>query len=98
VDGYQRVEDVKRHVARLPVRQVMLPGHVLVERPAVDVLGDEIPVTVGGLRGPVNLHHVRVLDLAQRADLAAYGLVAGGVVEELEGTLLPFELVANPVD
>ena len=37
-------------------------------------------------------------DLAQGADLAAYCLIAFGVVEELERPLFIFDVVAHPVD
>ena len=39
-----------------------------------------------------------MMDLAQRADLASHGVVAGGVVEELERALLALDLVAHAVD
>ena len=98
MDGNERVQDVEGDVDRFAVAQVALAGRVLVERLAVDVLGDEVPVAVARLAGPVDLHDVRMVDLAERADLAAHRLVAGGVVEELERSLLAFDLVAHPVD
>ena len=50
------------------------------------------------LPAQIDLDDVGVVDLAQRADLPAYGVVAGGVVEELEGALLALDVVAHPVD
>ena len=38
------------------------------------------------------------MDLPQGADLAAYRLIAPGAVEELERSLLTFDIVADPVD
>jgi hypothetical protein len=39
-----------------------------------------------------------VLDLPQGADLAAHGLIPGGVVEELDRALLVLDVVAYAVD
>ena len=50
------------------------------------------------LPAQIDLHHVWMVDLAQRADLPADGFVAGGVVEELERTLLAFDFIENAVD
>ena len=97
MDGDERVEDVERDVDGLAIAQVALAGGVLVERLAVDVLGDEVPVAGVGLAGPEDLDDVGVVDLAKRADLAAHGVVAGGVVEQLEGALLALDLVAHSV-
>ena len=52
MDGDERVEDVERDVDRFAVAEVPLAGGVLVERLAVDVLRDEVPVAVVGLVGP----------------------------------------------
>ena len=50
------------------------------------------------LSAQIDLDDVRVVDLPQRADLPAHGVVAGGVVEELERSLLAFDIVADAVD
>src|SRR5205085_1845495 len=98
MDRDEGVKDVDGDVDGFTVAQLALAGGVLVERLTVDVLGDEVPIAGVGLAGPEDLHHVGVMDLAKRADFPADRLVAGGVVEELEGTLLALDLVTNPVD
>ena len=77
VEGDERVEQVERDVYRLPVAKASLPVDELVERLAVDELGDEIPVAGVGLAGPEDLHHVGMMDLPQGADLAAHRRVSG---------------------
>ena len=98
VKGDERVQQVERDVDGLAVAQALLAGGELVERFPVDELGDEVPVAGVGLAGPEDLHHVGVLDLPQGADLAAHGLVPGGVVEELDRALLVLDVVADAVD
>ena len=98
MDRDQSVEDVESDVDGFAVAEVLLAGCVVTQGLAVDVLGDEIPVAGAGLAGPEDLDDVRVVDLAERADLATDSFVAGGVVEELEGPLLALDLVADPVD
>ena len=51
-----------------------------------------------GAVGPDHLDDVRVVDLAECADLPAHGVVAGGVVEQLEGPLFALDDVDDPVD
>ena len=46
------LEDVERDVDRFAVAKVLLAGRVVVERLAVDVLSDEVPVALLGLVGP----------------------------------------------
>src|SRR5690242_1175412 len=75
-----------------------LASRVLLERFAFDVLGDEIPIACVRLTRPEDLYDVRVVDLAKRADLAANGFIAGGVVEQLERAFFAFHFVANSVD
>src|SRR5207247_6192868 len=38
------------------------------------------------------------MDLPQGADLAAHCLIPGGAVEELEGPLLTFDVIAHAID
>ena len=75
-----------------------LAGRVLVERLAVDVFRNQVPFAVRRLPGPVDLDHVRVLDLPQRADLPAHSFIASGAIEELESALFTFDLIEDPVD
>ena len=94
----QRVEQVESDIDRLPVAEDPAAADELTQWLTLDELGDEVPVAGAGPARPVDLHHVRMTDLAQSADLAAHRRIAGRVVEELERPLLLLDLVAYPVD
>ncbi len=97
MNGRQGAEHVERDIDRFTVAEMLLAVRVVGEKFAFDVLHDEVPLAALGAVGPDNLHHVRVVDFPQRADLASDGVVAGGVVEELEGSLFSFDYVSDSI-
>src|SRR5512146_329410 len=98
MEGGECLEQVERDVHRLPVAKIPLSSRELLQRLAVNELGDEIPLARARLAGPEDLHHVAVPDLPQRADLAAHRLMPGGGGEQLECSLLALDLVTDLVD
>src|ERR1700677_2843087 len=94
----QRVQQVERDINRLPIAKAPGFASELVEPLPVNELGDQVPLPRGGLVSPEHLDHVRVTDLPQGTEFAADRVIAGGVVEQLEGSFLTLHLIADPVD
>ena len=92
MDRDERVEHVERDVDRLPVPEVRLARRCSrrASSPSTYSMIRYHSPSVG-LVGPDDLDDVRVVDLAQRADLAADRVVAGGVLEQLERPLLALD-------
>src|ERR1700733_8571290 len=98
MESEECVQQIECDIHRFPVAKAPRSGHELIEWLSFDELGDQIPVAEAGPVSPEALHHVAMMDLSQGADLAAHRLIAGSVVEELERSLLTFDIVAHPID
>src|SRR5580700_7670185 len=94
----ERVQQIECDIHCLPIAKAPLPPDKLIERLAVNELGDEIPAADRGPAGPVDLHHVGVIDLPQGADLPAHRLIPGGAVEDLERPLLILDVIVHSVN
>jgi hypothetical protein len=98
MNGDQGVEDVEGDVNCLAIPKVSLASGVVIQGLTVDVLGDEVPVAGLCLSSPEHFHNVGMVDLPECPDLSTDCVVAGGVLKELERSVLALNLVPDSVN